>query len=373
MCVTHGQMFFRNAAEVVEGCQGSRPSSKQSILYLLQGFCCRLLVFRIFNLSNQTLKKACQQSGSFGVLSLQIWSEVGQDPPLFCASLKALSKVRVTTSITKLLPHVWSQSATYTQRIRPWSSVAYTSHAGRDKDSHALGALPEVHRGRWYFPLSTPSHIITSTSLLLLLRERASQYTDRSAHCPLRCRRYRSAELIWLASVLASLISFFSLWQIWHSEWVDAGRNFNTFRQPDCRAGVTWLQTVSIRFLEAIGAQFSVSTKNEQFETNIQIFGPYEPSGLARMSAQMLQVGSGTTGKPGRAGTNQCTCPVANTVALSPLDLFGLMKVGLLPELFAVGHPLVRHTQTQTPNDANVHNKNCWPVFVFWICICSQN
>lgn len=137
MCVTHGQMFFRNAAEVVEGCQGSRPSSKQSILYLLQGFCCRLLVFnnctclldRIFNLSNQTLKKACQQSGSFGVLSLQIWSEVGQDPPLFCASLKALSKVRVTTSITKLLPHVWSQSATYTQRIRPWSSVAYTSHA----------------------------------------------------------------------------------------------------------------------------------------------------------------------------------------------------------------------------------------------------
>ena len=100
MCVTHGQMFFRNAAEVVEGCQGSRPSSKQSILYLLQGFCCRLLVFnnctclldRIFNLSNQTLKKACQQSGSFGVLSLQIWSEVGQDPPLFCASLKALSK-----------------------------------------------------------------------------------------------------------------------------------------------------------------------------------------------------------------------------------------------------------------------------------------
>lgn len=72
MCVTHGQMFFRNAAEVVEGCQGSRPSSKQSILYLLQGFCCRLLVFRIFNLSNQTLKKACQQSGSFGVLSLQI-------------------------------------------------------------------------------------------------------------------------------------------------------------------------------------------------------------------------------------------------------------------------------------------------------------
>ena len=77
------------------------------------------------------------------------------------------------------------------------------------------------------------------------------------------------------------------------------------------------------------------------------------------MSAQMLQVGSGTPGKPGRAGTNQCTCPVANTVALSPLDLFELMKVGLLPELFAVGHPLVRHTQTQTPNDANVHNKNC--------------
>lgn len=73
------------------------------------------------------------------------------------------------------------------------------------------------------------------------------------------------------------------------------------------------------------------------------------------MSAQMRQVGSGTAGKPGRAGTNQCTCQVANTVALNPLGLFEVMKVGLLPELFAIGHPLVRHTQT--PNDASVHYK----------------
>ena len=77
------------------------------------------------------------------------------------------------------------------------------------------------------------------------------------------------------------------------------------------------------------------------------------------MSAQMPQAGSGTTGKPGRAGTNQCTFQVANTVALNPLDLFEVMKVGLLPELFAIGHPLLRCQMTP------MSTKNYWSVFCF--------
>ena len=76
------------------------------------------------------------------------------------------------------------------------------------------------------------------------------------------------------------------------------------------------------------------------------------------MSVLMPQAGSGTTGKPGRAGTSQCTCQVASTAAPCPLDLFELKKAGLLPELFAVGHPWVRGRQVPTcTNKMNVSRK----------------
>lgn len=59
------------------------------------------------------------------------------------------------------------------------------------------------------------------------------QYTDLSAHWPARCLKRSSAASQCSLIVFASFVAFFSLWQWWHSEWVDCGRNLRTRFHPD--------------------------------------------------------------------------------------------------------------------------------------------